>query len=125
MPVITLILAFLNRRSSSVDTAASSSGTMRGSSSMRVTWLPKRLKIDANSTPTAPLPMIAIDFGDLGQVNGLVARDDARPIDLDAGHAAGRRARRHDDLPRGDLLRATTLGGHLDAAVTEQPAPTP
>ena len=30
---------------------------------MIVTSLPKRLKIDANSTPTAPLPMIAIDFG--------------------------------------------------------------
>ena len=28
-----------------------------------VTSLPKRRKIDANSTPTAPLPMIAIDFG--------------------------------------------------------------
>ena len=30
---------------------------------MMVTSLPKRRKIDANSTPTAPLPMIAIDFG--------------------------------------------------------------
>ena len=30
---------------------------------MIVTSLPNRRKIDANSTPTAPLPMIAIDFG--------------------------------------------------------------
>ena len=28
-----------------------------------VTSLPKRLKIDANSTPTAPLPMITSVFG--------------------------------------------------------------
>ena len=38
-------------------------GTSRGSSSMIVTSLPNRRKIDANSTPTAPLPMITIDFG--------------------------------------------------------------
>ena len=63
MPVSTLIFAFLKTRCSSADTASSSSGTIRGSSSISVTWLPKRLKIDANSTPTAPLPMIAIDFG--------------------------------------------------------------
>ncbi len=36
---------------------------MRGSSSIIVTWLPKRRKIDANSTPTAPLPRMTIDFG--------------------------------------------------------------
>ena len=35
---------------------------------MTVTSLPKRRKIDANSTPTAPLPMIAIDFGTSRQV---------------------------------------------------------
>ena len=54
---------FLNDRSSSAETASSSPGTSRGSSSMSVTSLPNRRKIDANSTPTAPLPMIAIDFG--------------------------------------------------------------
>ena len=48
---------------SSADTASSSTGTSRGSSSMIVTSAPKLLKIDANSTPTAPLPMIAIDVG--------------------------------------------------------------
>jgi hypothetical protein len=63
VPVRTLIFAFLKTRCSSAETASSSSGTMRGSSSISVTWLPKRLKMDANSTPTAPLPMIAIDFG--------------------------------------------------------------
>ena len=52
-----------NDFSSSADTASSSTGTSRGSSSRIVTSLPKLRKIDANSTPTAPLPMIAIDFG--------------------------------------------------------------
>ena len=53
--------------SSSADTASSSFGTMRGKSSISVTSLPNRRKIDANSTPTAPLPMIAIDFGTAGR----------------------------------------------------------
>ena len=52
-----------NDFSSSADTASSSTGTSRGSSSRIVTSLPNRRKIDANSTPTAPLPRIAIDFG--------------------------------------------------------------
>ena len=52
---------------SSADTASSSTGTSRGSSSRIVTSLPKRRKIDANSTPTAPLPRIAIDFGTSGR----------------------------------------------------------
>jgi hypothetical protein len=63
VPVSTLIPCFLKDRSSSADTASSSTGTSRGSSSMMVTSLPNRRKIDANSTPTAPLPMITIDFG--------------------------------------------------------------
>ena len=63
VPVSTLMPCFLNERSSSAETASSSTGTRRGSSSMIVTSLPKRRKIDANSTPTAPLPMMAIDFG--------------------------------------------------------------
>jgi hypothetical protein len=67
VPVITLMARFLNDRSSSVEIASSSPGTSRGSSSMRVTSLPKLLKIDANSTPTAPLPMMAIDFGTFGR----------------------------------------------------------
>jgi hypothetical protein len=53
----------LNDFSSSAETASSSTGTRRGSNSIIVTSLPKRLKIDANSTPTAPLPRITIDFG--------------------------------------------------------------
>ena len=52
-----------NDFSSSADTASSSTGTSRGSSSTMVTSLPNRRKIDANSTPTAPLPRITIDFG--------------------------------------------------------------
>ena len=43
---------------------------------MIVTSLPNRRKIDANSTPTAPLPRIAIDFGTSAQMNRLVAGDD-------------------------------------------------
>ena len=49
--------------SSSADTASSSTGTSRGRSSTIVTSLPKRRKMDANSTPTAPLPRMTIDFG--------------------------------------------------------------
>ena len=54
---------FRNVRASSAETASSSTGTRRGSSSTIVTLLPKRLKIDPNSTPTAPLPRITIDPG--------------------------------------------------------------
>ncbi len=43
VPVITLILSRPNDFASSADTASSSFGTMRGNSSMSVTWLPKRL----------------------------------------------------------------------------------
>ena len=39
--------------------SSSSTGTMRGSISITVTSVPKRLNIEANSTPTAPAPMIA------------------------------------------------------------------
>ena len=63
VPVMTLIPCFLNDFSSSADTASSSTGTMRGSSSTRVTSLPNRRKMEANSTPTAPLPRMTIDFG--------------------------------------------------------------
>ncbi len=62
-PVWLVIPCLRNDFSSSADTASSSTGTSRGSSSTIVTSLPKRLKIDANSTPTAPLPMITMLFG--------------------------------------------------------------
>ena len=62
-PVCDVMPCLRNDFSSSADTASSSTGTSRGSSSRIVTSLPNRRKIDANSTPTAPLPMIAIDFG--------------------------------------------------------------
>ena len=63
MPVSTLMPCRLKDFSSSADTASSSIGTRRGKSSTIVTSLPKRRKIDANSTPTAPLPRITIDLG--------------------------------------------------------------
>ena len=62
-PVWLVMPCFRNDFSSSAETASSSTGTRRGSSSTMVTSLPKRWKIDANSTPTAPLPMMTIDFG--------------------------------------------------------------
>ena len=43
--------------------SSSSTGTMRGSISTTVTSVPKRLKIDANSTPTAPAPITIRLFG--------------------------------------------------------------
>ena len=62
-PVWLVMPCFRNDFSSSADTASSSTGTSRGSSSRIVTSLPNLLKMDANSTPTAPLPMIAMLFG--------------------------------------------------------------
>ena len=62
-PVCAAMPCFLNDFCSSADTASSSTGTRRGSSSMIVTFVPNRLKIEPNSTPTAPLPRITIDFG--------------------------------------------------------------
>ena len=100
--VRTVMPRFLNAFSSSAETASSSFGTMRGRSSMSVTSLPNRRKIDANSTPTAPLPMIAIDFGHLGECDRLVARDDVLLVDLDARHAARRGSGGDDDLSRGE-----------------------
>jgi hypothetical protein len=67
VPVFTPMPRFLNAFASSADTASSSFGTRRGSNSITVTSAPNRLKIDANSTPTAPLPMIAIDAGTAGR----------------------------------------------------------
>ena len=54
---------FLNSRSSSFVISSSSTGTTRGSISRIVTSAPKLLKIDANSTPTAPDPITTSDFG--------------------------------------------------------------
>ncbi len=81
VPTCTVMPRFRNAFSSSAETASSSFGTRRGNSSISVTSLPKRRKIDANSTPTAPLPRIAIDFGHHGQMDGLVARDDRLLVD--------------------------------------------
>ena len=62
-PVSTRIPCFLKVFSSSFEMSSSSTGTMRGSISSTVTFVPKRLKIEANSTPTAPAPMIPRVFG--------------------------------------------------------------
>ena len=62
-PVSTRILLFLKTRSSSFETSSSSTGTSRGSISKMLTSAPNRLNMEANSTPTAPAPMIISDFG--------------------------------------------------------------
>ena len=54
---------FLNTRASSLLTSSSSLGTTRGRNSMMLISEPKLRKIEPNSTPTAPAPMIASDFG--------------------------------------------------------------
>ncbi len=54
--------------SSSAEISSSSSGTARGSISSTVTLVPKRWKMEANSTPTAPAPIITIDFGIAGRL---------------------------------------------------------
>ena len=108
-----------NDFSSSADTASSSTGTSRGSSSRIVTSLPKRRKIEANSTPTAPLPMIAIAFGTSLKpiASSLVMIRCA--IDLDARHAARRRSGGDDDFLAG-AQRLRVAFEHLDAAVAGQ-----
>ena len=116
VPVWILMPCFLNDFSSSAEIASSSTGTSRGSSSMIVTSLPKRRKIDANSTPTAPLPRMAIDFGTSLQVDRLIARDDALAIDLHAGHAARRGTGGDHDLARGAQALRFAIGDvHLPA----------
>ena len=62
-PVSTRIFSFLKTRSSSFETSSSSTGTNRGSISKRLTAAPNFRNMDANSTPTAPAPIIASDFG--------------------------------------------------------------
>src|SRR5436190_1680834 len=52
-PVSMRIFCFLKTRSNSLEMSSSSTGTTRGSISIMVTSVPKRLKMDANSTPTA------------------------------------------------------------------------
>src|SRR5262245_48184681 len=66
--VRTVMPRLRNAFSSSAEMAASSFGTRRGSSSMMVTSLPNWRKIDANSTPTAPLPRMAIEAGISGRL---------------------------------------------------------
>ena len=63
VPVSDLIPCFLNDFSSSDDTASSSTGTSRVNTSMIVTSLPNLRKMEANSTPTAPLPRITSERG--------------------------------------------------------------
>ena len=123
-PVWPVMPCFRNDFSSSADTASSSTGTSRGSSSMIVTSLPKRRKIDANSTPTAPLPMIAIDFGTSRRwiASSLVMIRCA--IDLDAGHAARRRAGGDDDLLAGAQRLRLALED-VDAAAARSAARCP
>ncbi len=62
-PVLIVIPRRVNVRASSFETSSSSTGTMRGSASRIVTWTPYEAKTSANSTPTAPAPMTAIDLG--------------------------------------------------------------
>ena len=61
--VITLIPRRLNVRSSSFETSRSSSGTIAGRYSSSVTDAPRSWYIDANSTPTAPAPMMMMLAG--------------------------------------------------------------
>ena len=59
----TAIPCRLKDAASSREISSSSTGTIRGSTSMTVVFEPKRANIEANSTPTAPEPMTSRDFG--------------------------------------------------------------
>ena len=79
---------------------------MRGSISITVTLVPKRLKMDANSTPTAPAPMISMDFGIAGRsrISMLVRMSSASGFE--PGQHARFRAGGDDDVLRFQRLRA-------------------
>ncbi len=66
-PVSMRIPVFLKCFSSSFEISSSSTGTSRGNISRMVTFVPKRLKMEANSTPTAPAPMMPRLFGIAGR----------------------------------------------------------
>src|ERR1700730_11012389 len=57
---------FRHAFSSSGEISSSSRGTMRGRASSSVTSLPNERKIEANSTPTAPAPTMAMLLGTRG-----------------------------------------------------------
>ena len=79
---------------------------MRGSISNMLTSEPKRRNIDANSTPTAPAPMIISDFGTCVRfrISMLVRMNSA--IRFQAGQHAGFRAGRDQDVLRLEGLGA-------------------
>ena len=108
-PVSTRIFALRNCRSSSFETSSSSTGTMRGSISMSVTSEPKRSKMEANSTPTAPAPMIASVFGTavrsrISMLVRMVFGSGSRP-----GQHAGFRAGGEDDVLRLERARSVPV----------------
>ena len=91
---------------------------------MSVTSLPKRRKIDANSTPTAPLPMIAIDLGISFRpiASSLVMmrlRSSSMP-----GTLRGLRAGGDDDFLLG-CERLLVAVGDLDLSFAREPARCP
>ena len=104
-PVSQRMPCFLKQRSSSFETSSSSTGTRRGSISRIVTLVPKRWKIDANSTPTAPAPMMASVFGTLGQVQNLNVGENELGIGFQAGEHARFRAGGDNDVLGFDGLR--------------------
>ena len=79
---------------------------MRGSISKMLTSEPKRLNMDANSTPTAPAPMIISDFGTAVQVQDLDVGEDEFGVGLQAGQHARFRAGGDQDVLRFEGLRA-------------------
>ena len=104
-PVSTRILFFRNTRSSSFEISSSSTGTMRGSISRTVTSVPKRLKTEANSTPTAPAPMIASVLRNRGEIQNFDVGQDALGVGLQARQHARFRSRRQQDVLRLERLR--------------------
>ena len=79
---------------------------MRGSISNMLTSVPKRLNMEANSTPTAPAPMIISDFGTAVQVQNFDVGQDEFGIGLQPGQHARFRAGGDQDILRLERLRA-------------------
>ena len=117
-------------RVSCFDDHSSSAATSRGSASTIVTAAPNDAQMLANSTPMTPPPSTTTRFGSSGNVECLVAREDAA-TDLESGQAPDLRAGREHQRRAGDRAIADVHGApsavaagsvhHLDLVAANQP----
>ncbi len=81
---------------------------------------PKRLKMDANSTPTAPAPMIPMRAWDGWHIQDFNIGENQVRVGLKPGNHASFRAGRHNYVLGFDGL-GTFVGRDFDASIPLQP----